>query len=80
LQKNNINDIKLVCIDLTTPNIKALKNEYIDFLIGQNPERQGFMAMKTLIEFLIYRNPIQVENYMPLDILTKETIDYYQEF
>ena len=38
------------------------------------------MAMKTLIEFLIYRNPIQVENYMPLDILTKETIDYYQEF
>jgi LacI family transcriptional regulator len=65
---------------LTTPNIKALKNEYIDFLIGQNPERQGFMAMKTLIEFLIYRNPIQVENYMPLDILTKETIDYYQEF
>lgn len=80
LAKNNINDIKLVCIDLTTPNIKALKNEYIDFLIGQNPERQGFMAMKTLIEFLIYRNPIQVENYMPLDILTKETIDYYQEF
>jgi len=80
LAKNNINDIKLVCIDLTTPNIKALKKEYIDFLIGQNPERQGFMAMKTLIEFLIYRNPIQVENYMPLDILTKETIDYYQEF
>ena len=80
LAKNHINNIKLVCIDLTAQNIKALKNEHIDFLIGQNPERQGFMAMKTLIEFLIYRNPIQVENYMPLDILTKETIDYYQEF
>ena len=80
LAKNRINNIKLVCIDLTAPNIKALKDEYIDFLIGQNPERQGFMAMKTLIEFLIYRNPIQVENYVPLDILTKETIDYYREF
>jgi LacI family transcriptional regulator len=36
--------------------------------------------MKTLIEYLVFRNPVQVENYVPLDILTKETINYYREF
>lgn len=80
LAQQDYNHIKLVCVDLTSQNINALKNEQIDFLIGQEPERQGFMAMKTLIEFLVYRNPVQVENYVPLDILTKETIDYYKEF
>ncbi|MHB9056545.1 MAG: substrate-binding domain-containing protein [Paludibacteraceae bacterium] len=72
--------IKLICVDLTELNIKALKNGYIDFLIGQKPERQGFLAMKSLIEHLIFKMPIKVENILPLDILTKETIDLYSEF
>lgn len=77
---NHIDNIKLVCVDLTQPNIEALKKDKIYFLIGQEPEQQGFLAMKTLIEYLVFRNPVQVENYVPLDILTKETINYYREF
>ena len=78
--RNGIRDIKLICVDLTAPNVEGLKNGYIDFLIGQEPEHQGFLAMKTLIEYLIYRGPVKVENYVQLDILTKETIDYYKRF
>jgi LacI family transcriptional regulator len=78
--RNGIDDIRLVCLDLTAPNIRGLKNGYIDFLIGQEPEHQGFLAMKTLIEYLIYRKPVKVENYTQLDILTKETIGYYNQF
>lgn len=80
LAKREINDIKLVCVDLTAPNIKALKEGHIDFLIGQKPERQGYLAMKCLIEHLIYKLPVIAENILPLDILTKETIDLYSEF
>jgi LacI family transcriptional regulator len=76
--KNGIKNIRLVCVDVTEPNAKALKEGYIDFLIGQQPERQGFMAIKTLIEYLVYRNPVKVDNFVPLDILTKETIEYYE--
>ena len=80
LSDNKIDNIKLVCIDVTKQNVEALELGYIDFLVGQEPEHQGYLAMKTLIEHLIYRNPIKVENYVPLDILTKETIGYYKEF
>ena len=78
--RNGINDIRLVCLDLTAPNVRGLQNGYIDFLIGQEPEHQGFLAMKTLIEYLIYRKPVKVENYTQLDILTQETIGYYNQF
>jgi LacI family transcriptional regulator len=78
--KNNIKDIRLVCIDITDANAEALRAGFIDFLICQEPEQQGFMAMKTLVEYLIYHHSVKVENYVPLDILTKETIDYYKGF
>lgn len=80
LFKNNIEDVKMVCMDVTTPNIAAVKKGHIDFLIGQGPEYQGFYAMKTLLEYLIFKNPVKVENFVQLDILTKETIDYYKSF
>ena len=80
LDRNKIHDIRLVCLDLTATNVKGLENGYIDFLIGQEPEHQGFLAMKTLIEYLIYRKPVKVENYTQLDILTQETIGYYNQF
>lgn len=78
--RNDIKDIRLVCLDLTAPNIKGLKDGYIDFLIGQEPEHQGFLAMKTVIEYLVYRRPLRVENFTQLDILTRETIGYYNQF
>ncbi|WP_294081192.1 substrate-binding domain-containing protein [Proteiniphilum sp. UBA5384] len=78
--RNKINGIRLVCMDLTASNIRGLKDGYIDFLIGQEPEHQGFMAMKTLIEYLVYRKPVKTDNYTQLDILTKETVDYYNQF
>lgn len=78
--RNGITNIPLIGVDLTVSNVKALKNGYIDFLIGQEPEHQGFLAMKTLIEYLVYRRPVKVQNYVQLDILTKEIIDYYNHF
>lgn len=80
LHKKKIKNIKVVCVDLTDANVKALKKGHIDFLIGQKPERQGYLAMKFLIEHLIYKVPVMVANILPLDILTKETIDLYSEF
>ncbi len=79
LTNNKIDNVKMICMDLTRTNRAALKKGRIDFLISQRPEYQGFYAMKTLLEFLIFKNPVKVENYIQLDILTKETIDYYKE-
>lgn len=80
LHEKGVRNAKLVCMDLTTPNVEALKKGRIDFLIGQEPEYQGFYAMKTLLEYLIFKKPVKTENYVQLDIVTKETVDYYKKF
>ena len=80
MHKNNIDDVKLVCIDMTDQNILSLKDGGIDFLIDQNPNYQGYMAMKTLLENLILKHKSTFENYMPLNIVTKETVDLQLEF
>ena len=80
LYNNNIKNIKLVCLDLTTPNVDALRKGKIDYLIGQEPEYQGFYAMKTMLEYLIFKKPVEKENYVQLDILTLENIAFYKKF
>lgn len=80
LHKNKIKDVKLVCLDLTDSNIASLHDDGIDFLIDQTPNYQGYVAMKTLLENLILKTKPQVENFMPLNIVTKETVDLQLEF
>ncbi|MDI9605794.1 MAG: LacI family DNA-binding transcriptional regulator [Bacteroidota bacterium] len=80
LDNNHIHDVKMVCLDLTAPNVEALKKGQIDFLIGQEPEYQGFRAMKTMLEYLIFKKPVNRENYVQLDILTLENIGFYKRF
>ncbi|HHU97441.1 MAG: LacI family DNA-binding transcriptional regulator [Bacteroidota bacterium] len=80
LYNNHIEDVKMVCLDLTTPNVEALKRGQIDYLIGQEPEHQGFHAMKTMLEHLIFKKPVKRENYVQLDILTRENIGFYKRF
>ncbi len=80
LKKCNIDDVKLVSIDLTNSNVESLKNDSISFLIDQNPDYQAYMAMKTLLEYLILKQQPQKVNYMPLNIVTKETVDLHLDF
>ena len=80
LATNHIKGVKMVCMDLTTANIEALKKGQIDFLIGQEPENQGFYAMKTMLEYLIFKKRVKKQNYAQLDILTRENIDFYKSF
>jgi LacI family transcriptional regulator len=80
LYNNHIEDVKMVCLDLTVPNVEALKQGRIDYLIGQEPEHQGFCAMKTMLEYLIFKKTVKRENYVQLDILTRENIRFYKRF
>lgn len=79
-KENNINDIKLVCVDLTDSNYKAIQENLISFAIAQRPTQQGFMAIKTLVEFFLYHKKVVVKNILPIDIITKENSESYIEF
>ncbi|HET9570257.1 MAG TPA: substrate-binding domain-containing protein [Bacteroidales bacterium] len=78
-KRHKIEHVKLICSDLTEKNEHEIKNGHIDFVLSQRPEMQGVSAMKTLIQHLTFGTVPKMENFMPLDIITKENLDYYVE-
>lgn len=75
--KDLIHGPKIIGYDLIPRNIELLNLEKIDFLICQKPERQGFIAVNLLFDHIVKKEEVQTENYTPIDIITKENIDYY---
>lgn len=80
LQKCGRNDIKIVSFDLTARNAECLDKGQITVLLCQRPEQQGFNAIKTLLNHLLFKNIESGTEYvMPIDILFKENLKYYTE-
>ena len=71
------NNIKLVGFDLVEPNLAFLKENKINFIINQNPKEQGFRGVYSLFKYLIQKEEVEKTQYLPLDIIVKENVDYY---
>lgn len=79
LQQYAIHDFKLIGYDLLQPNVECLKQGGISFLIAQQPALQGFNSVKALFDYLILKKEVAREHFMPIDLLTKENIDFYRK-
>ena len=77
LQKHKLSRVRLVGYDLLDPNIRFLQEGIIDFLINQNPKGQGFNGIMHLADHLIFKKQVLPIKYLPLDIVTKENVQYY---
>ena len=77
LQNRGKKDFNLIGYDLLERNVTCLKEGSISFLIAQQPELQGANGIKALCDHLIFKKEVTCINYMPIDLLTVETIDYY---
>ena len=77
LLKHQRTDFNLMGYDLLQRNVECLKRGSIFFLIAQQPTLQGFDGIKALCDHLILKKEIARENFMPIDLLTKENIEYY---
>lgn len=77
IKAKNIHGIALVGYDVIEKNAIALKEGIISALIAQRPQLQGYRGVKSLCEYLILKKTPSKENYMPIDILIKENVDYY---
>jgi LacI family transcriptional regulator len=78
--KREMFDFVLVGYDALKANIPYLKNGIVSHLIAQRPEVQGYNSVKALCHHLILKQPVQKINFMPLDILMKENINYYTNY
>jgi len=77
LKNEKISDVRLVGYDLLEENIKHLRNGTIDFLIGQKPLEQGYNSFMALFNAIVRKREIVKNQFLPIDIITNENIDFY---
>ena len=77
LESEGINSVNLIGYDLLDKNVIYLKSGIIKFLIGQRPEEQTYKGIKKLFEFLSqHRIPEKIE-YLPVDVVTSENVNFF---
>ncbi len=77
IDDKKLGNIRTIGYDLLESNIHYLKKGRIDFLISQKPEAQGFKGVMNLFNTLVLKQPVASITPMPIDIITKENVDFY---
>jgi LacI family transcriptional regulator len=77
IEEEKIKGVKLIGYDFLEDNIQYLQNRTIDFLICQKPQEQGYKGIMSLYNHFVTNNSIDKEQFMPIDIITRENYQYY---
>ncbi|HAJ99852.1 MAG TPA: hypothetical protein DCM62_07490 [Bacteroidales bacterium] len=77
LENTNKGPLRVVGYDLLDRSLAHLQKGNIDFLISQNPVAQGYHSFMALFDILVRKKTIEKRQYLPIDIVTRENIDYY---
>ncbi len=77
VEEKKLGNIRMIGYDLLESNIDYLKKGKIDFLISQRPQNQGYKGIMNLFNSLVLKQPIVPKTPMPIDIITKENVDFY---
>lgn len=72
-------DLTLIGFDGTEQNVKCLKEGKVSFLLSQKPYKEGYESIKLMVDFLIERKRPKSEIYSPIEILTKENVNFSME-
>jgi LacI family transcriptional regulator len=78
LQRDSRLGLMLIGYDLLKENISYLESQTINFLICHKPEEQGYRALISMVQKLVFnKNPAPVQ-HMPIDIITKANYRFYR--
>jgi LacI family transcriptional regulator len=72
--------VRLLGYDLLRKNVEYLRQGVVSYLIAQRPEKQVYCSVRDMCRELIFKQTVTKINYVPIDILMKENIDYYMNF
>ncbi len=70
-------ELRIVGFDLLNQNLRYLRENRIAFLINQNPVQQGYQGIMNLYTHLVRKEEVEPIQYLPLDIVVTENVDYY---
>lgn len=77
LLRTNRRDIQIMGYDMLERNRKCIKEGSISFLIAQHSFQQGYSCVDTLFRAIVLKAKVDVVNYMPIELLSLENVDFY---
>jgi len=78
LLRKNMRDVQIMGYDMVNKNAECLRQGSISFLIAQHAYQQGFCCIDTLFQAIVLKKKVNPVNYMPIELLTKENVDFYR--
>ncbi len=78
LLRTNRRDVQIMGYDMVGKNAECLRQGSISFLIAQHAYQQGYACIDALFRAIILKKKIIPVNYMPIELLTKENVDFYR--
>ena len=78
LKGNRLSSVHLVGFDAHANNLKYLKTGIIDFLIDQDPLEQGYMGVKVMFEYLLFKKTPKKIYHSAINIVTKENSEFFR--
>ena len=78
LQRTNRRNVQIMGYDMVPKNAECVRQGSISFLIAQHAYMQGYACIETLFRAIVLRQEVTPVNYMPIELLTRENIDFYR--
>ncbi|MBR3390832.1 MAG: LacI family DNA-binding transcriptional regulator [Prevotella sp.] len=78
LLRTNRRNVQIMGYDMVQKNAECLRKGSISFLIAQHAYMQGYYCVETLFQAIVLKKGVPPVNYMPIEILNKENVDFYQ--
>lgn len=78
LLRSNRRNVQIMGYDMVKKNADCLKEGSISFLIAQHAYMQGYECVRSLFEAIVLKRKVTPVNYVPIEILTKENVDFYR--
>ena len=63
---------------MVNKNALCLREGSISFLIAQHAYVQGYACMEALFNAIVMKQEITPVNYMPIELITRENMDFYR--
>ena len=78
LLRTNRRNVQIMGYDMVPKNAECVRQGSISFLIAQHAYMQGYSCVETLFQAIVLRKEVTPVNYMPIELLTRENIEFYR--
>lgn len=71
-------DLHAMGYDMLARNAQCLRQGSVSFLVAQHAFVQGYSCLEALFRAIVLKKEITYENYMPIELITPENVDFYR--